>query len=112
MARRLVDIVEGWTAELGPFTLLSAGAAVDLTGLDVTLILTDVTGTPVSIDDSQVRIATDQSADRGKVYFTPAEGQLVHALSPYAMRWEVIDGAGKVAYWPNTEADQLVVNKP
>ena len=119
MSRRLIDVVEGWTAELDPFRLWVDDQPLDLTGMTVDLILKDSTGAPVAIDDAQIRKDSDQTwnpatqaGGRGQVYFGPTAGQLLNAKSPYTMHWKVTDGAGKVAYWPNSGADLLTVYKP
>lgn len=118
-ARKLVDIVEGWTQELEPFRLWSDGAPVDLTGLTVDLVVKDKDGTDVPITRSKVRVDSDQTWDavtetggRGKIYLTPTDGPFTNALSPYTIRAKVTDGSGKIAFWPNGAPDTIVVFKP
>jgi len=110
---KLFDVVEGWTQELGPFVLRADGTPITLTGLTVTLLLrghgdADETAIP----GGQIRVAADQSADPGEVYYTPADGDLVNASSPYTIRWRITDSNGDHAYVPNGPADTLLVYRP
>jgi hypothetical protein len=107
---KLLDLVEGWTDELGPFTLLADGVAVDLTGLDIVPVLTDAFRAAVPIPSDRVRVADD--ATTGQVYLTPADGELLNARSPYRLRWQVTDGDGRRVYFPNADADEIRVFKP
>lgn len=106
---KLLDVVEGWTDELGPFTLKADGAAVNLTGLTIEPILKDKNGDQVTIEASQYRI--DGTPTTGKVYFTPATGDLLNSLQPYKLRWKVTDGSD-VVYFPNAAADTINVHRP
>ena len=106
---KLLDIVEGWTGELGPFTLKADGTAVDLTGLTVALILRDRSGTAVTTaGDTRVH-GTPTS---GQVYYRPDAADMTAALSPYSAHWQVTDGSGYVVYFPNAAADTIVVFTP
>jgi hypothetical protein len=101
----LVEIAEGWTDELGPFTLEADGSPVDLTGLTVSLVLRGRDGTLVTTTDD-TRIDDDPTS--GKVYYTPDATDLSAAQSPYTLRWQVTDGDG-IVFFPNGRADALVV---
>lgn len=105
---KLLDVVEGWTDELGPFTLKADGVAVDLTGMTVALVLTDVLGATVTIAGS-TRVDSDPTT--GKVYYQPTAADLTNALQPYKLRWRVTDGAD-VVFFPNAAADTIAVFKP
>lgn len=105
---KLLDVVEGWTDELGPFTLKADGVAVDLTGLTVALVLTDVYGATVTVAGTT---RVDGTPSTGRVYYTPAAGDLRNALQPYKLRWRVTDGAD-VVFFPNAAADTIAVFKP
>lgn len=103
-------LVEGWTERIVE-QLTSDGAVQDLTGLTVALQLYDNTDTAVSYAGSSGTV----SAASGTVFFDPAAGDLVASKSPYRVRWKVVDGAGKVAYWPAGQNDAPVkwnVDKP
>mgnify|MGYP001324403865 CR=1 FL=1 len=102
----LLTITEGWTQELGPFTLEIDDVAVDLTGWTVALILREKNGTQVASPDTRV----DNDPTTGDVYWTP-DGTEAAAESPYSLHWQVTDGDGKVVYFPNTMADKVIVVK-
>ena len=106
---KLLDVVEGWTDELGPFTLKADGVAVDLTGMDEELILRDKDGALVTVAGT-TRI--DGTPTTGKVYFKPAAGDLLNSKSPYKLHWKITDGAGDVVFFPNGAPDSLVVYRP
>jgi hypothetical protein len=103
----LVEIVEGWTDEIGPFTPKADDVAVDLTGLTVELILRSKTGALVETT-SDARVDDDPTT--GKVYWTPDAADLSAAQSPYTLRWKVTDDSG-VVFFPNGRADELVVHR-
>jgi hypothetical protein len=106
---KLLDIVEGWTGELGPFTLKADGTAVDLTGMTVELILKDLSGTVVTTSgDTRVH----GTPTTGQVYYQPDAADMTSAASPYSVHWKVTDGSGYVVFFPNSAADTIVVFKP
>jgi hypothetical protein len=110
----LLDITQGWTKQLGPFTLRNDGVPVDLTGLTVRLLLRGK-GMPQFIPVSgQIQIDPDQSelGNRGQVYYKPAATDFRWDKSPYACHWEVTDQAGDVVFFPNGEADTIGVAQP
>jgi hypothetical protein len=100
-------IVEGQTGRIKE-TLLADGEPLNLTGMTVDLILTGSDGVVVDYD------GTDgvEAASEGKVYFDPADGDLLESLSPYTATWEVTDGSGKVVHFPQREPILLYVRKP
>jgi len=93
----LLEIVEGTTVELGPFTLRIDGNPLDLTGMTIALKLRSA-GTSTWVDTvGDVRVATLQaSTEKGQVYFTPDASDFSALRSPYLMRWVVTDVTGKV----------------
>lgn len=109
----LTDITEGWTQELGPFTLLVDGAALDLTGFTVEAELRNDIGT--AITSGSVRVASSQSTTgKGQVYYTPSAADLVWRIggrefTPYSLRWKVTDGGGAVVFFPNGARDIIRV---
>ena len=117
----LFEIVEGWGAEIGPFTLRrdaapgTLGEPFDLPEI-VDLILVGTDGVAIVTAD-WVRVADDQSTTgKGQVYFTPdpsAADGFRTAKSPYTMRWRV-PGAPDQApvYVPSGEADTVIVYAP
>lgn len=105
---KLLDVVEGWTQELGPFTLLVNGVAVDLTGMTVLLLLFDNVGNPIAYTGTT---RVDATPTTGRVYYTPAASDLSAARGPIDVRWKVTDGAGTVVFFPNAAADQIFVYK-
>jgi len=101
------ELVEGWT---DPITqqLLNDGAAVNLAGCSVALLLYDANGRAISHTGS----ATILEAATGKVKFEPGASDLVASKSPLRVRWKVTDGADEVSYFPNASADVWIVRKP
>lgn len=100
----VVRIVEGWSGPL-PFTCQADGVAVDLTGLTVTGILHDRSGTDVSTT-GKVVVTTAAS---GIVTYTPGGTDLTRAKSPYKFRVQVVDGSAQKVFFPNTDPDLIVV---
>lgn len=110
----VADIVEGWTAEVGPFTLKADGVAIDLTGFIASQILAlvrkvgETTYVPTTGD---MRIDDDPAT--GKVYWSPdAIDFPTGSFGTYEFRFKVTDGDGKVAFFPNGAAQQIRVFKP
>lgn len=107
----LLGIKEGWTGELGPFTLKSNGTPFGLSGFTVTPVLRKHSGELVS-DAGSSRKASDQSANPGEVYFTPAAGIWDAQETPYTLAWKVVDGTGAIEYFPNGPSDTITVSRP
>ena len=110
----IVELTEGWTQEVGPFTLRGDGIPVSLIGLTVTLHLrpwnraglyTEVAG------DIRVAELTDVLAS-GQVYYKPDADDISATVGDYAMKWMVVDGAGDKVFFPNAEPDLLRVYLP
>jgi hypothetical protein len=107
MAPRIstTTITEGWTAKL-PFTLTADGTALNGTGF--TLSACVVTGN----DDTEVSTVGKfnwTSAASGTVYYKPGASDLLASKSPYRIKFEVTDGAGDIVYFPNGDANEIVV---
>jgi hypothetical protein len=110
----LYTIVEGWTAELGPFTLKVNGQPKELTGFEVKLKLRPVASNAyvdtigdVNIDPAQ------EGAGKGMVTFKPDADDFKASKSPYSLRWEVTDSDGNTVYFPNSKnPDTIEVVKP
>lgn len=107
---RLLGIKEGWTGEIGPFTLRANGAPFSLSGFTVSIVLTKADGTVV--DSPGTVSKANQISFPGQVYFTPAADIWQASASPYSVSWRVVDGASKVEYFPNEASDQISVTKP
>lgn len=106
MARKVItNVVEGWTGRL-TFTLQSNGAAFVGTGFTISdLVLTGRNGIAV---DTSGDFGWITAAD-GTVYYDADSADFVALQSPYTVRFEVTDGAGKVVYFPNADAYELTV---
>lgn len=108
----LVELTEGWTKEVGPFTLLADDVPMNLIGLTVDLLLRPWARTSGAFVEAtgDVRVAqlTDVLAS-GQVYYKPDASDLSAAVGQYAAKWRVTDGNGDVVYFPNAEADLIVV---
>ena len=100
----MLDLVAGWTGAIDA-VLKADDVAVDLSGCAVALILQTVNGTTVTLTGS----VTVPAPSTGSVRFSPGAADLVAANSPYAARWKVTDGAGKIVYFPNGRADVWIV---
>lgn len=118
MSIPLFSIVEGWTQEIGPFTLRINQLAIALTGFTVSLELRDSNGTVVT-PGGTVRVAADQIAEKGHVYYTPVAADFTWITAEgtgalpqdYRMHWKVVDGSNKVVYFPNGAADVIAVHR-
>lgn len=102
-----VEVVEGWTDPLD-FTLKVNGVAKDLTGMTVLLQMWDRSGTAIGLTGT-TSVPTPAS---GLVRFSPGAADLTAARSPIKARWKVTDGAGKIGYFPNGDADRWMVFLP
>lgn len=111
----ILDITEGWTAELGPFTLRVNGAPLDLSGLSTpVVVLHNARGRTVTPGGT---LRVDAVPSTGKVYYTPVAADFVfddtlHATrQSYTIHFKITDGAGKVVFFPNAEASEIGVYK-
>lgn len=105
----LMSVVEGWSGAL-PFTLLSDGTPVDLTGLKVAVVLKSADG--LTVKDTTAGI-TVTSATGGQVEYLPStsSGDLfLAAQTPYKVRFRVTDAVPKSVYFPNDEEELIEVN--
>lgn len=99
-------VVEGQTEPVA-VQLLRDGHAVDLTGLPVTLVLRGTDGSLVDTSDDVDVL----DAATGTVRYNPPADAFDIAKSPYVARWRVVDGAGKIGFWPNRSADLWFVGR-
>ena len=111
MAAKLLEITEGWSAEIGPIQALSDGVGFALTDYTCTAIVTDSARATVA-SAATVRKHSDQTTYPGYWYFTPDPTKWLTTGSPYYIHLKLVDGSSKVAFFPNGEAMQVVVNKP
>lgn len=110
----LLTIVEGWTEQLGPFTLLNDGAPLVLDGLTVSVILRSLAAGSSSKAGAGVVTKLDQALYPGQVTYAPAATDFTMSETlvleqPYLLHWKVIDADGKIAYWPNGLGDEILV---
>lgn len=114
----LLEIVEGWGAEIGPFTLrrdATAGSSGDPFELPGAVDLIIVGNNGVAVDTADwVRVADDQSTTgKGQIYFTPVPDDLVAANSPYTIRWRVPGAPDQQpVFVPSGAADVMIVFAP
>lgn len=85
----------------------STRAAIDGTGLTVTMVLRDRTGAVVPVS-GKVDWLVQAS---GTVRYSPTTDDLKAERSPYAARFKVTDSSSKDAFYPNGKADEWVVRK-
>lgn len=102
-----VDWVEGETAPRD-FILQEDGAAFNLTGLTVELVLKDKNGSAVDMT-GDVSVPTPAA---GLVRVTPDSTDLTLARSGMFARFKVTDGAGGIGYFPRGEPDVWRVRLP
>lgn len=109
----LFEITEGWTKRIGPLTLRNNGAAIDLTGMTIQLIMRGRNDVEILIPTSRVEKEPQTGATLGQVFWQPIPGDTVGKAiySPYTFRWEVVDGNGKQVYFPNGAADTVNIYK-
>lgn len=100
------DLVEGWTGPLD-FALLTDGAALNGTGLTVTLALRDRSEGVVNVTGNVAWLVQAS----GTVRFSPSAEDLKAARSPYQARFKVTDGSSKDVFFPNAEPMKWVVRK-
>ena len=108
----LMEVVEGWTGVLGPFTLRVDTVPLNLTSYTVTLVLRDNDGTLITVGGTVTKL--DQVAYPGQVTFTPAAGDFVYVPrftknTIYQMHWKVVDAGGKVVYFPHDDSVEVAV---
>jgi hypothetical protein len=103
----MLDLVEGWTEPLN-YTLKADGAAVNLTGMTVVLMLYDNRYNVVT----QTGVVSVPSATTGQVRYSPGVGELLSSRSPYNLRWKVTDTASKITFFPIGDMEQWLVRLP
>lgn len=111
----LLEIVEGWTGVLGPFTLRVDGVPLDLTGLTVALKLHNSLGAVVVPGGATT--VMNQGTNPGQVTYQPVAGDFTMSTGAntnpvrqaYQLHWMVTDGAGKVVYFPNGISSEVTV---
>lgn len=101
----LTEVVEGWTGRL-TFTLLSDGLPFDGTGMALSNLY--LTNGRREIIDTSGDFGWVSPPD-GTVYYDPDVTDFVEGGGPYTLRFEVT-AAGKVVYFPNGPADEIIVN--
>ena len=98
-----LTVVEGTTANLD-FRLTADGAAVNLTGATVVLLLYDKDGTAITTTgDVTVIDATD-----GQVRYAPDAADLDPAVTPHRARFKVTISS-QDSFYPSGPADRWVV---
>lgn len=107
----LFTITQGWTAQLGPFTLRLNGSPLDLSSMTVNLKLRSSANSAFVDTVGDVSVDADQAgAGRGRVYYKPDPEDFNALHSPYFCRFEVIDTAGNVVYFPEGAPYQILVH--
>ena len=101
-----LELVHGWTSPLD-FRLDDDGAATDLTGFTVALVLSDsINGSPVTLTGT----TAVQTATGGTIRFSPGASDIVKGS--FKARFKVTDGSSNVAFYPNQGADTWEVRYP
>lgn len=106
----MIDLVSGWTERIR-YELRADGSVVDLTGATVTLLAHDSERNPLTLGGT----AGISSPEDGEVFFDPLGDDLVATRSPYSpmyVRFQVIDQAGKVSFWPSSDLEKWRVWTP
>lgn len=107
MALQLKSVVEGWTEPIR-HRLLNDGAAIDIQGRTVELILERKDGVAVDTSGKTANLDDGTEALKGVVQYSPADGDLTVAGSQYYVQWKVT-AFGTDAFWPNEEPARLRV---
>ncbi len=102
-----IDLVQGWTERI-IYALKSDGAVQPLSGITVDIELFDANSNPVAA----LGTVGTLSASDGTVFYDPADGELVHRLSPYQVRFKLTNTGGKQAFYPNAALEQWRVRLP
>jgi len=95
-----LEIVAGWTGPVD-FALKADGAAINLAGITVTLLLSGSDGVTVDTTGD----VTILSEPGGTVRYLPDAADLSAALSPYKARFKLVDGTGAIVYVPSGTRD-------
>jgi len=103
MSRR---IVEGQTTPVDK-QLKIDGAAFSLAGATVSLVLKDKDG--ATVDATGKVSVTDMATS--KVAYNPGASDLVGKKSPYRAHWKVVDGTGKIHFFPSDKAEEWTVHE-
>lgn len=115
MSTTILSLVEGWTGLLGPFTLKVDDVPFALTGFTVTLVLRDGDGNLITTGGTVNQL--DQGTLPGQITYSPVATDFVFktgrflAATIYRMHWKVVDGDGKVVFFPNDESVQIEVHR-
>lgn len=111
----ILRITEGWTGQLGPFTLRVDGLPIDLSGKTVTIHLRNALGNAVAASGT-LTVDPDQVTNKGKLTYTPAETDFVWVAGVYSntqeyrIHFKVVSGASKT-FHPNGEPDVIEVHR-
>lgn len=101
----LFTIVEGWTAPMDA-QLKLRGVAFDASGMTVTAVIHDKDGRAVTVSADWLAQASATTR------MTPNAGDFRVALSPYRLRYKVVDAGGKVAFFPPIEETETIQVNP
>lgn len=110
----LVEITEGWTGVLGPFTLRVDGTPLNLSGFTVALKLRNALGVAVT-PGGTVTVNPDQTSFPGQVSYAPHANDFAFVtgvlgpISAYHFHWQVTDGNSRVIYFPSGAPDVIGV---
>lgn len=101
------NLVEGQTDPIDCI-LKADGVALNLTGITVAILAYDRGNTLLALTGT----VSVPSAATGQVRFSPTSTDLLNTNSPMKVRWKLTDGAGKIRFIPNADADKWTVRKP
>jgi len=106
-------VERGWTARIGPFTAKIDGIPTSLAGLTPTAEIRGRSQSNYINTVGDVVVDPDQGANPGQWSLDPDPTDFTYALSPYSIRLKVVDGAGKVAYFPSAfHSATILVGQP
>lgn len=104
----VVELVQGWTSPLDYGLAMGTDTSPDLTGMTVTLRVSTVEGVDLSLGGSVALL----TATAGTVRYTPATDGTDIIKGTYRTRFKVVDGSGRIAYFPSGEPDTWKVYQP
>lgn len=106
----LFTITSGWTGRVGPFTLIRNAQPFSLSGFAVEMVVHDERGLPVALGGTLT--SSGGALTTGQVVYDPGVNDFLnsrrHAIA-YRMHFKVTDSLGKVVFFPNGKAYDIVI---
>lgn len=101
----MIALVQGWTNELGPFTLTLDGAPAPLDGVTVEVVLFRYSDPHASVVTGAGTVRVPVPAN-GQVYYAPAAGDF--KPGSYHLRFKVTNNQDAVVFFPSGSVPLMV----